>query len=192
MRAPEGNIPTVFSVFGATGDLMRVKVIPALFNLYQKGELPKMFSVVGFGRRAWSDAEYGAYIRDILTTRGTGATPQETIDSFIALFTFQEGTFDDDASYAKLKERFDALDATWGVCSNKLFYLAVAPEFFETILRKLDDSRLSEPCSPKEGWTRVIIEKPFGTDDATARALDILLGELFDERQIYRIDHYLA
>ncbi len=184
---------------------MRIKVVPALFNLFQKGELPKMFRVVGFSRRSWSDAQYREYIEEILTQYGTGATPQETIAAFLQLFHFQEGTFENDASYAALKSKFDSLDGEWGVCANKLFYLAVAPEFFDGIVRKLDASRLTEPCLPREmaappiswgepleGWTRVIVEKPFGTDDGTARALDVLLGELFEEKQIYRIDHYLA
>ena len=188
----ETNIPTIFVAFGATGDLMRLKVIPALFNLYQKGELPELFTILGFGRRAWSDADYRGYVKGILEEYGTGRTPQETVDRFLRILHFQEGVFEDDASYTTLKQRVEVLDAEWGVCANKLFYLAVAPEYFETILRKLDASHLTEPCSAEEGWTRIIVEKPFGTDDATARTLDGLLGELFEEKQLYRIDHYLA
>lgn len=192
MAAPEKNIPTILTVYGATGDLMRLKVIPALFNLYQKGELPKMMRVVGFARRPWSDAEFQEYVATILAERGTGATPEETVRAFLDLFRFQEGTFEQAESYVALKQKFNALDTEWGVCANKLFYLAVPPEYFELISNHLLESGLTEPCSPEEGWTRVLVEKPFGKNAGTAQQLDTVLGKLFKEEQIYRIDHYPA
>lgn len=186
------NIPTVFVAFGATGDLMRLKVVPALYHLYRKKELPDHFAVIGFGRRAWSDAEFQAHVRTILEAHGTHGEDEAFVQSFISLFSFQEGYAEKPESYAALKKLFDALDAQWKVCANKLFYLAVSPELYEPICTNLAKSHLTDPCSPEEGWTRVIVEKPFGTDYVSARKLDELLATLFKEEQIYRIDHYLA
>jgi glucose-6-phosphate 1-dehydrogenase len=192
MVAPEKNIPTIFAAFGATGDLMRRKVLPALFYSFRKGELPKLFRIVGFSRREWSDEEFRAYVRGVLEEHAGKNVSDTAVEPFLALFRFQEGTFDDASSYDELKGVFDACDHEWGVCANKLFYLSVAPEFYDTILRHLSDSHLTDPCDPEEGWTRVIVEKPFGADLKTAKETDELLGRLFKEEQIYRIDHYLA
>jgi glucose-6-phosphate 1-dehydrogenase len=192
MVVPERNIPTIFVAFGATGDLMRLKVVPALFHLFRKKELPQHFCIIGFGRRAWSDEEFRSHVRDIIEKHGTHGADAAFVDSFLQLFRFQEGYAENTESYIALKKQFDILDKEWGVCANKLFYLAVAPELYEPICTNLSSSHLSDPCSPEEGWTRVIVEKPFGTDYESARKLDELLATLFREEQIYRIDHYLA
>ena len=189
---PTNNIPTIFVAFGATGDLMRRKVIPALFFLHKHNELPSMFKVIGFSRRSWSDEEFGAYVREVLEEHAGGKMSDTKVGPFLDLFKFQEGTFEDTASYAALKKTFDACDGEWGVCSNKLFYLSAAPEYYETIMRELSRSGLTDPCDPEEGWTRLIVEKPFGMDSENAKKIDDLLGKLFKEEQIYRIDHYLA
>ena len=108
------------------------------------------------------------------------------------LFSVQKGTFENAQSYEELKKTFDTLDAKWGVCSNKLFYLSVAPEYYDPILKNLSRSGLAQACAPGEGWTHIIVEKPFGMDSKTAKGIDELLGKLFQEDQVYRIDHYLA
>ena len=188
----ERNIPTILTVFGATGDLMRRKVIPTLYYLHEKGQLPDRFVVIGFSRRELDDAGYRAFVvQTISEYRGHAHTAEELSD-FLARFRFQRGDFDEVPSYAALKTVFDELDNSWRVCANKLFYLSVAPEFYETIFQHLSSSRLTEACSPEEGWTRVMVEKPFGLDSDTAKRLDMLLGQYFKEIQIYRIDHYLA
>ena len=192
MAAPESNIPTIFAAYGATGDLMRRKVLPALFYLHQHGELPAMFRVVGFSRRDWSDDEFQGYVRGVLEEHAGKSMRDADVEPFLALFKFQQGTFDDAASYQALKKTFDECDTEWGVCSNKLFYLSVAPEYYNSILHHLSASGLTDPCDPEEGWTRLIVEKPFGMDSGTAKKIDELLGKLFKEEQIYRIDHYLA
>ena len=192
MVAPETNIPTIFAAFGATGDLMRRKVLPALFYSYKKGELPKMFRVVGFSRREWSDEQFRAYVKEVLEEHAKGKITDGTLEPFLAVFKFQRGEFGDKASYDGLKQTFDTLDREWGVCSNKLFYLSVAPEYYELILGELSRSGLTDPCEPDQGWTHVIVEKPFGMDLQTAKQVDELLAKLFKENQIYRIDHYLA
>lgn len=171
---------------------MRRKVIPALFHLHQEGELPKMFRIIGFSRRDWSDEEFRSFIRGVIEEHQGGAVAEAVLAPFLGLFHFQRGYFEEQKSYEELKRSFDAADREWGVCSNKLFYFSVAPEYYEMILRDIAKHRLAEPCAPGEGWTHVIVEKPFGMDSKTAKSIDELLGKLFDEEQIYRIDHYLA
>jgi glucose-6-phosphate 1-dehydrogenase len=188
MVAPQHNIPTTLIAFGATGDLMRLKVVPALFHLYRKKELPDMFRVIGFSRRPWSDTEFQEYIREHLSAHAQ----REEIDAFVSLFSFQQGDFDDAESYDALKARVDAQDQAWGVCANKLIYLAVAPEFYTKIAGHVARSNLSEPCAPGGGWVRIIVEKPFGNDAESALMIDESLAKLFSEEQIYRIDHYLG
>jgi glucose-6-phosphate 1-dehydrogenase len=188
MVAPQHNIPTTFIAFGATGDLMRLKVIPALFHLYRKKELPDMFRVIGFSRRPWRDEDFQEYIRAHLNAHADDAA----ITEFAALFSFQQGDFDDADSYDALKSRVEAQDSAWGVCANKLIYLAVAPEFYTTIAGYVAHSNLSEPCAPGGGWVRIVVEKPFGNNADSAHLIDESLARLFSEEQIYRIDHYLG
>jgi len=192
MRAPKNNIPTILVAFGATGDLMRVKVVPALFHLYTKGELPAMFKVVGFSRRPWGDEEFRNHVREIISVHTTELFDSGKIDAFVGMFSFQRGDFDEKESYRELKKTFDRLDAEWGVCANKLFYLAIAPEFYTTVAGHVAKSGLSEPCGIDGGWTRIVVEKPFGENGKAARKIDGGLAKLFKEEQIYRIDHYLA
>ncbi len=192
MVAPQENIPTILVAFGATGDLMRRKVIPALYYLYEKHELPTMFRVIGFSRRDLTDETFADFVVTTISEHRKQEISKKELAAFLEIFRFQRGDFDESESYIALKRTFDMLDTEWGVCSNKLFYLSVAPEFYETIFKQLSFSRLSEPCAPGGGWMRVMVEKPFGVDTDTARELDLLLAQYFEEQQIYRIDHYLA
>ena len=183
--------PTILVVFGPTGDLMARKVVPSLFYLMGKGLLPKRFVVVGFGRREWGDAELRAHVRGILDERAATADPTE-VERFLSLFHYQHGQFDDVATYHEMARALGVIQEEWGVCSNKVYYLAVPPSDYDLIFRQLSASGLTIECSDASGWTRVLVEKPFGDDQDTARELDTLLGSLFREEQIYRIDHYLA
>ncbi len=183
--------PTILVVFGATGDLMARKVVPSLYYLRGKGQLPDHLRVVGFGRRDWGDAELRDHVRGILAERAADADPAD-VEEFLGMFCYQKGEFPDAESYDATKRLVDSIQDEWGVCTNKLYYLAVPPEHYETIFRHLADSGLTAECSDLMGWTRVLVEKPFGDDEASARELDTLLASLFREEQIYRIDHYLA
>jgi glucose-6-phosphate 1-dehydrogenase len=180
--------PTVLVVFGATGDLVKKKIIPALYLLHRQQKLPKHFILLGYSRKPWSDEDFREHARQIL---GGVGSDEERI-SFLEKLSYQQGQFDDDVSYQGLEDRLAVIDASWKICANKLFYLAIPPELYGGILNHLKASKLTEGCSAEEGWTRVIVEKPFGRDLATAEALDMSLAELFKEEQIYRIDHYLA
>ena len=186
----KNNTPTTLVILGATGDLVSRKIVPAVFRLYRTGQLPDRFRVMGFSRRDLSDTDFREYIRGTLASvEGTSPT---LVNSFLGLFYYTRGEFESDAHYADLSQRLTTLDDEWGTCTNKLFYLAVPPKLYETIFRAIATSGLSIPCGGDDGWTRVIVEKPFGSDLQTAKALDELLGKLFKESQIYRIDHYLA
>jgi glucose-6-phosphate 1-dehydrogenase len=183
--------PSILVVYGPTGDLMARKVVPSLFYLRSKGQLPEKLRVVGFGRREWGDEELRAHVRGILAERAATADPAD-VEDFLQLFEYQRGEFHEATSYAETAKHLGRIQEEWGVCSNKLFYLAVPPENYEVIFRNLSSSGLTIECSDATGWTRVLVEKPFGDDLDTARDLDTLLASLFREEQIYRIDHYLA
>ena len=170
---------------------MARKVVPSLYYLREKGQLPAQLRVVGFGRREWGDSDLRDHVRAILAERAAHADPAD-IEEFLEHFEYQRGEFHDPEAYKETQRHLSRIQTEWGVCANKLFYLAVPPENYETIFRNLAGGGLTIECSDVTGWTRVLVEKPFGDDRETARELDTLLGSLFREEQIYRIDHYLA
>ncbi|MHB9002766.1 MAG: glucose-6-phosphate dehydrogenase [Coriobacteriia bacterium] len=188
MRLPD-DAPTILVVFGATGDLMARKIVPSIFHLYRQEQLPGHFRVVAFSRRDWSDETLRDHVRSILAEKYPDA---ESVKEFLGMFSYRRGTFEDAEAYEALAADAEAVSRQWGMCANKLFYLAVPPEHYATILHGLADGGLTAPCSLEEGYTRVLIEKPFGHDVESSKALDELLASLFREQQIYRIDHYLA
>jgi glucose-6-phosphate 1-dehydrogenase len=185
------NIPTVLVIFGATGDLMVKKIVPALFHLYTKEKLPKMFQIFGVARRPLTDDEFRNHVGKILIRHHVSKNDPR-VASFFKYFFYHQGRFENIDDYHRLAKIMGRIDNEWKVCANKLFYLATPPQYNEGIFNNLHDSGLTIPCSPQEGWTRVIVEKPFGRNLLTAEKLDLLLAKLFKEEQIYRIDHYLA
>ncbi len=187
---PEST-PTIFVIFGVTGDLSQRKLLPSLLNLYVKKVLSKKFAIVGFSRRFMSREDFRQYARDHMNIK-SGQFKEEDVKHFLDHIYYEQGLFDDPSSYANLAMRLQIIDEGFTQCSHKLFHLAVAPTFYEKILEHLSNSGLTIPCGGNEGWTRVLVEKPFGHTIETARKLDKRLGELFDESQIFRIDHYLA
>ncbi|MFA9288727.1 MAG: glucose-6-phosphate dehydrogenase [Weeksellaceae bacterium] len=183
-------LPTIFVIFGITGDLVKKKILRSLYHLYLKKLLPNKFRVYGFSRREFSDEDLHAYLKEVMTNHNFDQP--ELYDTFLSFFSYVEGDFHEEDSYHELAEKLGMNDGEWSVCSNKLYYLAVPPTTYSVILKNLHESGLTIPCSPEEGWTRVILEKPFGTNLQTAKELDMQLGELFKEEQIYRVDHYLG
>ena len=184
-------IPTVFVVLGATGDLMTKKIVPALFSLHEKKMLPEKFRLLGVSRRPWADGDFRDHVRTILEVKAPGAKTA-SVESFLKLVAYHKLAFHERADYDALRLAPEDIDRSWGVCSNKLFYLSVPPQFYDVILENLHAGRLTESCSAEEGWTRVVVEKPFGSDEKSAKALDARLAKLFKEVQIYRVDHYLG
>ncbi|OGZ16065.1 MAG: glucose-6-phosphate dehydrogenase [Candidatus Lloydbacteria bacterium RIFOXYC12_FULL_46_25] len=191
MNANTINAPTIITIFGATGDLSTRKLIPALFDLYEKGFLPSVFSIVGVARRELSNDAFRDFAKEVILKRGIAHSP-EIVSSFLSRLTYSQGMFDEGESYKHLSEHLIAIEESASACANKLFYLAVPPIYYEAIFEQLAHSGLTIPCSNETGWTRVLVEKPFGKDNATAQRLDETLGKLFKEEQIFRIDHYLA
>ncbi len=176
--------PTTLILFGITGDLSQKKILPALYDMYKKSSLPKDFNVVGFSRREFSDEEIRKFVVENLTEM-----PDR---SFLEKFSYVQGQFDKGEDYLKLGTHLAEIDQKFKGCTNKLFYLSTPPDFYETISLNLSNSGLSIPCGGEDGFARILLEKPFGRDLETAQKLDSLLAELFQENQIYRIDHYLA
>lgn len=185
------TIPTVFVVLGATGDLMMKKIVPALFSLHEKNKLPAKFKLLGVSRRPWSDVDFRDHVRSILEVKAPAAKTA-SVESFLKFAVYHKLSFHERGDYDALRLSLRDIDDQWGVCSNKLFYLSVPPQFYDVILDHLHASRLTESCSAEEGWTRVVVEKPFGSDEKSAKALDARLARLFKEVQIYRVDHYLG
>jgi glucose-6-phosphate 1-dehydrogenase len=186
-----GTMPTVFVVLGATGDLMTKKIVPALFSLHEKKKLPPKFKLLGVSRREWTDGDFRDHVRAIVGVKAPNAKTA-SVESFLKLAVYHKLTFDACGDYDALRLSLKDIDDQWGVCTNKLFYLSVPPQFYDMILENLHASKLTEPCSAEEGWTRVVVEKPFGDDEKSAKALDARLAKLFEEVQIYRVDHYLG
>jgi len=187
-RTPE---PCTMVIFGATGDLTSRKLVPALYNLARERRLPGGFSVVGFARREWDDAFFRqTLLEGVNDNSRSGAAEPQLWDSFAEGISYHRSSFDDPAGYASLAERLDAIDRQRGTGGNRVFYLATPPESYATIVRQIGEHGLNR--SPNGGWTRIIIEKPFGRDLDSARALNQELLAVFDERQIFRIDHYLG
>lgn len=189
---PTKNIPTVLIIYGATGDLMSRKIAPALFNLYKKDKLPKLFRVVAVARRDLTQEDFHQYITDILIKKLDLEKDDAQLKEFLKYILYHQGEFKEENTYLSLARLLGRTDDEWKVCSNKLFYLAVPPDLYEMMFNHLYSSGLTIPCGPDEGWTRVLVEKPFGKDAKTAERVDMLLSKLFKEEQIYRIDHYLG
>lgn len=188
----EARDPFTIVIFGATGDLAARKLLPALFNLMVEGALPAAFSVVGFARRPWSDDDFRRHTWQAIQqfSRLSPIKPEDW-QRFAPRLTYQQGTFEDANSYAALRDRLQQLDQRDGTGRNRIYYLSVSPDESPVIVRQLGAARLDSEDPPRN-WARVILEKPFGRDVASAHALNKLVNSVFDEDQIYRIDHYLG
>lgn len=179
------NSPFVMVIFGATGDLAQNKLIPSLFSLFKQKKLPQDFFVVGFSRRDFTDDDFRSYFKNFVG--------QKEWDDFAKHLTYQKGNFDYEEGYFSLIKKLKAFDGKLGACITRFFYLATPPQNYETILDFLDKTKLSEGCGQRSNkWTRIIIEKPFGKDLETAISLDKKLANIFEEKQIFRVDHYLG
>jgi glucose-6-phosphate 1-dehydrogenase len=185
------NLPFIMVIFGVSGDLTRRKLVPALFELYQAGFLPNEFTVVGFARRDWSREEMIHQVGNVLGEKNINASEKD-LNTFFSHFEYFKGDFEIKVDYERLSVILDELDDKVGQCGRRLFYLATPAESYSVILNGLKDAALQNPCGDNQSWTRVIIEKPFGHDLASAKSLDSEMLNIFEESQIYRIDHYLA
>jgi glucose-6-phosphate 1-dehydrogenase len=182
--------PFIMVIFGATGDLAKNKLIPALFSMFKEGILPENFFIIGFSRRDLKSAQFQGYFEK-------ESNHEKWVD-FAKHLSYQSGSFEDGKGYLELSDKLKEIDTKLGACITRFFYLATPPDHYETILNKLVETKLSEGCGypskdfGKGTWTRIVIEKPFGKDLDTARNLDRRLAEIFEETQIFRVDHYLG
>jgi glucose-6-phosphate 1-dehydrogenase len=182
--------PCIVVIFGATGDLTHRKLVPALYNLAADGELPPPVAVVGFARRPKTDDEFRREMEEANRKFSRQGVRDEIWKTFAQSVFYHQSEFADETGYKTLAERLEKIDKERGTRGNRLFYLAVAPDQFEPILKHLKTVGLNH--APKGSWARVIVEKPFGTDLASARELNRVVSNSFSEEQTYRIDHFLG
>lgn len=183
------NEPCVVVMFGASGDLAKRKLLPALYDLAIHACLAPRFRLLGFARTEMSDDKFREASTEFLP-HASGATEARHKD-FVAQLRYFRGDYDDPSAYQKLAARLEELDKEGDLRGNRLFYLAVPPEVYLKIIDQLGRTGLNKPKTDKS-WTRVIIEKPFGRDRASAIELNRRVLQVFDESQVYRIDHYLG
>ncbi|MEM9237046.1 MAG: glucose-6-phosphate dehydrogenase [Verrucomicrobiota bacterium] len=182
--------PCTVVIFGATGDLTHRKLVPALYNLAADGELPPGVKILGFARRDKSDEEYRSGLEEVNRKVSRTGHDDNVWSSFVNNIHYHRSEFADEDGYKRLSDRLDEIDRERGGKGNRLYYIASAPEFFDDILEHLKKAGLSKAA---EGcWSRVIVEKPFGTDLATAQHLNQVVNRTFEEKDTYRIDHYLG
>jgi len=181
--------PTTLVIFGATGDLARRKLLPALYNLAHEGALPERFHLVGVARKEKAHEDYRRECEEAIR-RFSRRTPDENVlAGLLENVRYVPGTFDDDAVYATLGKELDDFETRAGEPLNRAFYLSTAPSFFPVIVEELGSSELNHHDGAE---VRVIIEKPFGTTLQEARELNRRVLAIFDEAQVFRIDHYLG
>src|SRR5437763_268026 len=182
--------PCCFVIFGASGDLTHRLLMPALYNLSAAGALPDDFSLIGVARTEMSDDAFRTDLQDSLRKFATRQVDSATADKLLACTTYLQGTAEDPRTYQALGDKLQRIERTRTTRGNRLFYLATPPAGFAPIGCNLGESGLAR--EEDSAWRRVIIEKPFGTDLASARALNRKLLSVLKEDQIYRIDHYLG
>ncbi|MGD8866913.1 MAG: glucose-6-phosphate dehydrogenase [Gemmatimonadales bacterium] len=181
--------PCTLVIFGASGDLTHRELIPALYELERQALLPESFSVIGFAWSEWSDETFQDKMRE--ATKQQCAFDEDSWKTFAKRLRYVQGEFDAaaDADYADLKKRLEEIQASDDLPDNVMFHLATPPKFFTTIVQRLSAAGLA---NSENGWRRLVIEKPFGEDEGTARQLNEEIREVFEEEQIYRIDHFLG
>jgi len=190
-RVPE---PALMVIFGASGDLTRRKLLPALYSLTRDRLLPSRFAIVGFARKPMSDEAFRDEMRGAVDELARRRPVDPALwSTFAGHLFYQPGAYDDPASFAALKTRLEEIERSLGLPGNRVFYLSTPPSSFAAVVRGLGQAGLApRPDGPSKPFARVIIEKPFGTNLDTARVLNRDIHEILDERQIYRIDHYLG
>lgn len=189
-----GGVPMTIVIFGATGDLTHRKLLPALYENFRKGRLDMVRGIVGYARRDWSTEEFIARARDGVEQFASALPEESSWNRFSALLSYQQGNLDEHEDYRRLESTLAAAEPPGG---GRLYYLATAPRFYAPACRNLGNAGMAKearidlqghPTAPR----RVVIEKPFGQDAASAADLDKEVHRAFEEHQVYRIDHYLG
>ncbi|PWB96681.1 glucose-6-phosphate dehydrogenase [Salinibacterium hongtaonis] len=182
--------PSALVIFGVTGDLSRKKLMPAVYDLANRGLLPPGFALVGFARREWEDQDFERVVHENVKKYARTPFDEEVWKQLAQGIRFVQGEFDDDDAFERLSSTLDELDRERGTMGNHAFYLSIPPKSFPVVTEQLRRSGLAEQ---REGqWRRVVIEKPFGSDLASARELNNVVESVFPADSVFRIDHYLG
>src|SRR3954468_22972458 len=189
-RPPRVPEPCTLVVFGITGDLARKKLLPAVYDLANRGLLPTNFALLGFARRDWGDTDFAELARD--AARNAARTPwrEEVWDQLASSVRFVQGSFDDDNAFDELAATLDELEGSYGIGGNAAFYLSIPPAMFPVVLKQMQRTGMAE--STADRWRRVVVEKPVGHDLPSSRELNALVDSVFSPEDVFRIDHYLA
>jgi glucose-6-phosphate 1-dehydrogenase len=178
--------PCVLVIFGASGDLTRRKIFPALYALALRRLLPESFAVLGVARSDWTDEEFRGHVEEAVREFGRDEFRQDVWDRLAAATSYRTLEFGDDDAEDDMKTFMERIDEERGTLGNRVYYLAVPPDAMPTLVEEIGERRKAH------GWTRLIIEKPFGSDQASARALNEKIWRSFTEEEVFRIDHYLG
>jgi glucose-6-phosphate 1-dehydrogenase len=189
-RLPRIAGPSGLVIFGVTGDLSRKKLMPAVYDLANRGLLPPGFSLIGFARRNWEDEDFAQEVHDAVKEHARTPFREEVWQQLAKGMRFIQGEFDDDAAFDKLRVTIEELDKEQGTGGNFAFYLSVPPKFFPQVVQQLKEHGLADP--PKGSWRRAVIEKPFGHDLKSAQELNAVVHSVFPRDEVFRIDHYLG
>jgi glucose-6-phosphate 1-dehydrogenase len=182
--------PSALIIFGVTGDLARKKLMPAVYDLANRGLLPPGFALVGFARRDWEDQDFAKVVHDAVAQYARTPFDEDVWKQLAEGIRFVQGEFDDDKAFLDLKETLAELDKTRGTMGNHAFYLSIPPKSFPQVTEQLRRSGLADQVGDE--WRRVVIEKPFGSDLKTARELNAVVESVFPPDSVFRIDHYLG
>jgi glucose-6-phosphate 1-dehydrogenase len=189
-RLPRVPEPCALVVFGITGDLARKKLLPAVYDLANRGLLPTNFALLGFARRDWGDVEFAELARTAAREHARTPWREEVWERLATSVRFVQGSFDDDDSFDELANNLAELEGSHGIGGNAAFYLSIPPAMFPTVLKQMQRTGMAE--STKDRWRRVVVEKPFGHDLASSRELNELVDSVFSAGDVFRIDHYLG
>jgi glucose-6-phosphate 1-dehydrogenase len=182
--------PSSLIIFGVTGDLSRKKLMPAVYDLANRGLLPPGFALVGFARRDWADQDFGQVVKEAVQQYARTPWSEEVWAQLSSGIRFVSGEFTDDSAFDRLKETIEELDKQRGTNGNHAFYLSIPPKAFEIVCQQLSRSGLA--AAKRDEFRRVVIEKPFGHDLASARELNSVVESVFPADSVFRIDHYLG
>ncbi|MBK0417994.1 glucose-6-phosphate dehydrogenase [Leucobacter sp. CSA1] len=182
--------PCAVVLFGVTGDLARKKLLPAMYDLANRGLLPPGFALVGFGRREWSDEEFVEVVRGSVEQHARTPFDADVWEQFSTGIRFVSGAFDDTEAYTRLRDVLGELEQDRGTGGNAAFYLSIPPRAFQTVSTQLRDAGLAS--TDGESWRRVVIEKPFGHDLESSQELGRAIDAVFPPEHVFRIDHYLG
>ncbi len=190
-RLPRLPEPCALVVFGVTGDLAKKKLIPAVYDLANRGLLPPGFVLLGFARRDWEDQDFADLAREAAKEGSRTPFRDEVWDRLAGSLKFLSGAFDDDDAFDRLAQELRDLEASHGIQGNAAFYLSIPPPAFPTVLKQMERTQMASN-EAAGGWRRVVVEKPFGHDLESARELNSLVDDVFSPGDVFRIDHYLG